>query len=474
MQPAPTTTTTATTTTTMSSKTSTKWRQRPTALAAVLVLLSAPLCLSFQVRPLPNCRNYGSTTTTTQLLASSLDNSPNTAATTSTGFQSELATLQQDLGIPLLACDADQVHSFCTALWGLLARVSRSPHGQTACLVLERVPVSALRAFVQEYTEMQQTPRLMAQLPELERIALALVGEDDEATVGPAILIQSTTTTTTTTTTAVLPPPPQQQQQQHYDQDKCIAATQSFVQRMVVGEEACPYTKDPHVAATGLEKKGIAPGPVAYRFDATEDACGALAAFWNATAEVMTTSETELSTTLLSLPGMGPGTNTKAHDRFAAVTEVMGRQLCLFRGDGTIGLVHFHPAYDRARIVPHDKPAYGHLPPLEWLPAMLHRNGNTRQAAEFTTEDYRRSNYQRRSPHTVINILRAAQLGAAVGGQSIVELDVNGDGSVMEAASGISTYSRNAIRLANMDAAVLEAGVQDEIDMMGAEQKRND
>ena len=55
------------------------------------------------------------------------------------------------------------------------------------------------------------------------------------------------------------------------------------------------------------------------------------------------------------------------------------------------------------------------------------------------------------------------QLNAANGAKSVVDLEV-GDG-VFEKASGITTYSRNAIRLAGTGKEKLEAGLEAEIAM---------
>ena len=70
------------------------------------------------------------------------------------------------------------------------------------------------------------------------------------------------------------------------------------------------------------------------------------------------------------------------------------------------------------------------------------------------------SDYQRRAPFTSINILRVDQLNAAAGAKSIVDLEI-ADG-VKEKASGITTYSRNAIRLASVGKEALQAGVEAE------------
>ena len=173
--------------------------------------------------------------------------------------------------------------------------------------------------------------------------------------------------------------------------------------------------------------------------------------------ELLGTPEKEISTTMLSLPAVGAGVDSESLNRFVIIMELVSRNLCLFRGDDVFGLVHFHPAYDRSVIHPVDKPAYGHLPPREWLRPMMKLNGNTEEAENRTEEDLALSDYQRRSPFTAINILRVTQLNAAAGAKSIVDLEV-ADG-VTEKASGITTYSRNAIRLARVGKEVLQAGV---------------
>jgi hypothetical protein len=150
-----------------------------------------------------------------------------------------------------------------------------------------------------------------------------------------------------------------------FDKGKTIAALRSFISRVVVGMEACPYTKSADISATGLESRGITPGPVGYRYSPTVDSCQVMAVFWNCICELMAEPEVNLSSIMLSLPGIGTKEDG-GHERFAAVVELVGRYLCLFRGDGAFGLVHFYPDYERERVHPLDMPAYGHLPPMSW------------------------------------------------------------------------------------------------------------
>lgn len=393
-------------------------------------------------------------TSSSLYLVSGFSASPRTS---SLFFQEALRDFQAThAGSQIVGCDANTVSTMNAALWGVLADLSRNPVGQTMCMVMEdaSIPQSALMSFVTDFKSVQTDERLRPLLPEFDRIQINLLKPDE-----PAFVLTSINESKVS----------QQQQQQQatftttavdigLTEQQCTAALRAFVDTMVVGLQACPYTKTADLSATGLEKRGITPGPVAYRFSSDGNAFAAVATFWDCVNELMSVPETDISTTLLSLPAIGAGITPAHHDRFAAAVELISRSLCLYRGDGAVGLVHFHPAYNRNRIHPVDKAAFGHLPPQSWLRAMLRHNNNDAEAEQFTNDDLFLSNYQRRAPHTMINILRVSQLNAAVGAKSIVDLQFD-DGST-EKASGITLYSRNAIRLAQEGKAKLDTDLQ--------------
>lgn len=272
-------------------------------------------------------------------------------------FQSLLRDLQIE-GVPLLGCDADQVSTLNAAIWTTMAELGDNDEPQRACLILESIPISALLAFAEDFTVLKTQGRLMGYLPELKRYSISVVGKG----VGPALLIETEARTDEEKTAAAS----QKALESTFNQEKTVAALKSFIGRVVVGLEACPYTKSVDISAVGLEQRGVTPGPVGYRYSPTTDACMAMSMFWNCICEMMSVPEPELSSIMLSLPGIGTGDSREAHNRFAAVVELVGRYLCLFRGDGSFGLVHFHPAYDRSIIHPLAKPSYGHLPPISW------------------------------------------------------------------------------------------------------------
>ena len=370
-------------------------------------------------------------------------------------FQAALGQLKNE-NVPILGCDATAAHTYSAAIWNTLSDVSQNDEEQKLCIVFESIPMTGLASFIEDFSILKMQQRLIEQLPELERISVSLLQKGE---LGPALIIEASKRTeeekVAQTQRAVM--------EGKYDEATCETAMRSFVDRLVVGERACPFTKNSDVAGVGLEAQGINPGPVGYRFGESSDVCATLAAFWNSICELMGTPEADLSTILLCLPAVAPGTSIEAHERFAAIVEVVGRYLFLFKGAEIFGLVHFHPAYDRSTIPPIDKPAFGHLPPRNWLRPIMEKNGNVEEATNLTDEQLTLSDYQRRAPYTMINILRNSQVNAAAGPLSIVDLPLP-DGT-MTKASGILTYSRNTIRMAQKGKEDLQAGLEKEIAM---------
>jgi len=89
---------------------------------------------------------------------------------------------------------------------------------------------------------------------------------------------------------------------------------------------------------------------------------------WRCFAEVVNSPETELSTALLCLPAVAPISSSppsasssgdgrdglpddsRAHARFAAFSDLVSKSLLMCGGDKVLGLVHFHPLYDRNKV----------------------------------------------------------------------------------------------------------------------------
>lgn len=373
-------------------------------------------------------------------------------------FEALLRDLQIE-NVPLLGCDAKDVSTLNAAIYTTLESMSESDEVNKSCLIFENIPLGALKSFADDFITLKMQYRLAQYLPELERISISLLGSDSDA-AGPAMILE------TSARTAKELDEKKEREDASKDYMNEVAVTSAmkhFVQRLVVDEAACPYTKSADLGAVGLEAKGVTSGPVGYRYSAATDCISALASFWTSICELQSIPETDLSTIVLSIPGVGGGLTKASHDRFSAVVEIISRSLCLFRGDDIFGLVHFHPVYERNLVNPIDKPAYGHLPPRNMLRPMFKHLGNP-IGDTLTDEQLNLSDYQRRSPVTAINILRASQIDAAAGPKSIIDLDM-GDGEEAQKASGLNTYTRNALRLAEIGEDALRDALNQEIEM---------
>lgn len=92
---------------------------------------------------------------------------------------------------------------------------------------------------------------------------------------------------------------------------------------------------------------------------------------------------------------------------------------------------------------------------------MLKMTGHESESQQLSDEELSLANYQRRAPHTAINILRMSQVNAAAGPKSIVDLVLD-DGTTQK-ASGITLYARNTLRMVQNGKESLQAALDAEI-----------
>ncbi|GMH68649.1 hypothetical protein TrRE_jg10010 [Triparma retinervis] len=351
-----------------------------------------------------------------------------------------------------MGVEANEVIGFQCAFWSLLESAIANPSASEVGVVFEQLPSSAVEALANDFKSLQGQSRLMDHLPELGRVKLSATPLTSP--VGAVLLI---TSEKENPLTKPPPPPPSP-----LSESQSVSSLKSFVSRIVV-RGACPYTDSTSIAATSIP--GVTPGPVGYRYSSESNAAAVLKVFWENCLELYSTPESSLSTILLSLPSVAPWEDgPPGHARFAAIAELISRYLCFFKADSTFGLVHFHPRYDRDMIHPVNAPSYGNLPPLDWINPMIEHLGGDEVLAP---EELELANYQRRSPHTMINILRASQLDAATGGKSIVKMKMGED---EVEASGINTYVRNARKMRDIGASELAGALSMEIAGKGREQ----
>jgi hypothetical protein len=173
-------------------------------------------------------------------------------------FQCLLRDLQIE-GVPLLGCDADQVHTLQAALWTTMAEVVDQDAEQRVCMIFETIPMNDLRIFVEDFCVLKLQRRLMDHLPELDRLTLSLVGKG----AGPAVLIEVSALSHENIDKS------QKWKDDGLAEFKTMAAMNAFVDRMVIGLEACPHISN------------FNGGSVNYRYSSATDICNALSSFWN-------------------------------------------------------------------------------------------------------------------------------------------------------------------------------------------------
>ena len=339
-------------------------------------------------------------------------------------FEMTLRDLQIE-GVPLLGCDADQVHTLQAALWTTMAELVDQEDANRACLILEQIPMSALQAFVDDFLILKNQFDQMENLPELNRVTVSLVGKG----LGPAILLEVIANTDEIPSPMLISPD---------DEFMYSAAMKVFMNRVVLGGD------DP--TSIGLGDEGSAE-PIIYRLSSSTNVCATVAAFWNCICEMQLSADA--GTICLMMPSVA-----SSDGRFATVAQLLSRSLCLYQGDSVFSLVHFYPEYDRAKIDPIDKPAFGHLPPLSWLRPMLKANGDS---SEIDDIDLNKVNYQRRAPMMAVNIVRNSLLADP----KIVTIEL--DNGMITQASGLEVYCPNAIKLAETDESVLKGALDAEI-----------
>ena len=338
-------------------------------------------------------------------------------------FQFLLRDLQVE-GVPLLAVDAVEVNTLQAAMWLSLAELCDQPSADKACVVVEDIHVDTLRAFVDDFMLMKTEEHIISVIPELGRVSVSLVGKG----VGPAILIDvEEAKLEDISTFEVEKPEPQ-----------LSAAMKAFYDRMVETTDAYPYKKNET--------------PTSFKACRRSDVPHILSSFWNSICELQTTDEDSLGTTVLMIPGI------ITHERFTVISELLSRSLCLYHGEDVFDLVHFFPDYDRSRIYPAEKPAFGHIPPLGWVRSVLRNNGDEEAADQLSDEDLALSNYQRRSPMTSVVIKRRSLIDTE--SKRVVDLKLDSGETV--SANAIQPYAETVKFLLNEGEASLRKSLANE------------
>jgi hypothetical protein len=197
--------------------------------------------------------------------------------------------------------------------------------------------------------------------------------------------------------------------------------TKAWVKRLLVQLGICPFTKSEVKSGQGLNDLGVPVANIMYRHSTALGSGGSdvyllMADIWQAISDMVAARPKGVSSILLSAPGFDDCFDLWSGPVFAMLESCVGA----VGGEEIIGVVCFHPNY----ITPDGLswPGFGHMhsvPRLrkwynEYNPAAAHKLLDDEIAAGGA--------WQRRTPHAVINVLRAEQLEAAEGRRSTGEL----------------------------------------------------
>ena len=194
--------------------------------------------------------------------------------------------------------------------------------------------------------------------------------------------------------------------------------TKSWVQRVLVQLGVCPFTKSNVKSGQGLGDMGVPVANIMYRHseasDEHHDAGGEMytlmADTWEAINDMVASGPTGkhgVSSILLSAPCFDNDFDLWSGPVFA----MLEAGVSAIQAEEVIGVVCFHPEY----VTPDGStfPGFGHMHSLPRLKKWFN---------EFTSSSKLTDNeiaaggaWQRRTPHAVINVLRAEQLEAAEG-----------------------------------------------------------
>eukprot|EP00593_Proboscia_inermis_P017174 CAMPEP_0171307260 /NCGR_PEP_ID=MMETSP0816-20121228/17270_1 /TAXON_ID=420281 /ORGANISM="Proboscia inermis, Strain CCAP1064/1" /LENGTH=357 /DNA_ID=CAMNT_0011789313 /DNA_START=45 /DNA_END=1118 /DNA_ORIENTATION=+ len=201
----------------------------------------------------------------------------------------------------------------------------------------------------------------------------------------------------------------------------------SWVRRLLVKLSICPFTKSVSRSGQGLSDVGVPVGRISYhhsRANGFNEVPKLLRDTWHSIAEMTLAGpggSKGISSILLAAPAYDD------HFRFWAgpIFAMLESNVSAVDVSHLIGIVCFHPKY--ATPDSRSWPGFGHMHSVPRLAKWVEQYAQTtitteddtivEEAEEVLSEDEIAAGgaWQRRTPHAVINILRAEQLEAAEG-----------------------------------------------------------
>eukprot|EP00569_Conticribra_weissflogii_P013533 CAMPEP_0171414600 /NCGR_PEP_ID=MMETSP0880-20121228/37778_1 /TAXON_ID=67004 /ORGANISM="Thalassiosira weissflogii, Strain CCMP1336" /LENGTH=597 /DNA_ID=CAMNT_0011932599 /DNA_START=138 /DNA_END=1931 /DNA_ORIENTATION=- len=204
--------------------------------------------------------------------------------------------------------------------------------------------------------------------------------------------------------------------------------TKAWVKRVLVGLGICPFTKSNVKSGQGLGDMGVPVANIMYSYSEAladggeNDVYLLMADVWGAISDMISagpSGKNGVSSILLSAPGFDDDFSLWAGPVFAMLESGVGA----IEAEEMIGVVCFHPKY----VTPDGKswPGFGHMHSLVRLKKWCNEHTLEPHSNEIPlTDDEVAAGgaWQRRTPHAVINVLRAEQLEAAEGRRKTGEL----------------------------------------------------
>jgi hypothetical protein len=207
------------------------------------------------------------------------------------------------------------------------------------------------------------------------------------------------------------------QDRQHTTEDT-ERRTKSWVQRLLVQMGVCPFTKSNVKSGQGLGDVGVPVANIMYRHSNAShlqhgrsgEMYTLMADTWDAINDMISlgpSGKHGVSSILLSAPGFDDNFDLWSGPVFA----MLEAGVTAIQAEALIGVVCFHPEYktpDGSTF-----PGFGHMHSLPRLKKWYNEFTSSGQLSD--NEIAAGGAWQRRTPHAVINVLRAEQLEAAEG-----------------------------------------------------------
>ncbi|KAL3817413.1 hypothetical protein ACHAXA_011042 [Cyclostephanos tholiformis] len=203
--------------------------------------------------------------------------------------------------------------------------------------------------------------------------------------------------------------------------------TKAWVKRLLVQLGICPFTKSEVRSGQGLKDLGVPVASIMYRHSESlgrgSDVYLLMADAWKAISDMVAAGPSRVSSILLSAPGFDDCFDLWAGPVFAMLESCVGA----IQAEEIVGVVCFHPKY----VTPDGQswPGFGQMHSVPRLKKWYNQYNSVSSAPASSaspslTDDEIAAGgaWQRRTPHAVINVLRAEQLEAAEGRRSTGEL----------------------------------------------------